>query len=1647
MTNSPNSGNQPEHQPASRRKRWLWAGAAASGVVLTGTAAGAWWAWRFVNNDLAPMVSKNMSDLFDRPVQLGTLEQVSLTHLKFGPSAMPPTATDADQIKVEAVEVQFNPLEVLWDRRLSLDVTLVNPEAYVDQDQEGQWITTQIKNEGGGEETVKIELDQLRVKNATLRLAPYGGEVEQSAIVPPETVNLPDNANPANETNQPDPDNSPSPTSAQGNSPKRAQPILVIREVNGTSAFREDNQLITFDVTGKPETGGDFRLAGKADLKRSEITLNTQGNDVLAADVSLLVPLPLQLKAGRMDADLEVLFPPNNQPMALNGTVRLQNVTARADEVPQLITNVNGGLRFQDQQITMQNIRGRYGEVNAAIGGSLDTQKGYDLTVQVQPTRIEDVLKTLEVEAAALPIELSGTFRANAQVKGSIDRPVITGLAENTQPVRIDQVEFSSTRAQFQATLDSIAIQEIRAIPAAGGLLTGTGNVQLADRQLTFDLRAQGIPGDTLARTYGANLGEITLGTLEAEAQVSGNFDNVETLIRWQAPQAIYPGRGTIAIADGKIRFRDTLLLVAGGLVKGQGEIAQNRWQATLDTSGIELSQFSPDLQGLLSGSFRLGGNLDNLSLAATQAEGQVRLSEGLALITSPLTASVRWLGDRLEIQDASATGFSANGFVFAQLEGTPEITQLDLNVNVRGYDLAQLPIPPQVQAQVQVNGRTDFSGRLTGTPQALTVAGRVGLNDLVVNEAAFEPALNGNLRYVANQSLDFEVAGVQDRIAVALDGQNRPLSFFVQQGDAIAEGKGSGERLVATLQNFPIDILNLAPAADYGLGRVTGLANGTFNINLANLSQPDVVGEVAIANPALDYIKADSFTGQFRYIGGIGVLEQGELRQGNSLYLLSGNFSPTADPQFQGKIEARQGKIEDILVALKIFELSDFGRGLGAPTFASAIDVVPTEVSTVNLSLLNQLRRSAEIAALRDQEIARREQEAFLPELSEFQGAFNGEINLAFSPKNGPSVDFDLDGANWSWGQYQVNQVDLKGDFKNGILTLLPLQFQSDQSLLRFAGTLGGAEQSGQLLAKNVPVAVLRDLFKLPIAIDGNLNVNASLSGSVGNPQVQGELILAGATVNSQAVPPVSTLFGYSDARLDFTGQVIGDESNAFNLKGSVPYAFQFMTIAPKTYDLSLDVNIRNNGLALLQLFTDQIAWEGGEGEVALQVRGLLNPDASYAPVRLAASGNATLKDATFSAQALPENITNVNGNILFNTDRIEVQSLQGQFSSGKIAAQGTIPLLIPLSGSDPNAATPLTVDLDRIGLDLKDQYRGDVNGNVIVTGTALAPQIGGEIRLSNGRVILVNEQPGAPVATAAGAAGAPRNTAVFMPQFNNLQVILGDRIRITSYPILDFLARGELTINGTMDNLSPDGTIALRRGQINLFATQFNLQRDYDNRAVFTPTRGLDPYIDVRLIASVPEVVRPPVANTNSPFGVAELADPTAIASTGFGSIQTIRVEASVTGPASQISNNIELTSSPSRTESELVALIGGNFLSSVTQASDNPTLALASVAGSTLLTRLQNLISDATGLTDFRLFTTTVSSENARSSTLGLAAELGFDITDNLSISALRILTADDPTRFNLRYRINDELLLRGSTDLNDDNRAVLEFETRF
>jgi translocation and assembly module TamB len=177
-------------------------------------------------------------------------------------------------------------------------------------------------------------------------------------------------------------------------------------------------------------------------------------------------------------------------------------------------------------------------------------------------------------------------------------------------------------------------------------------------------------------------------------------------------------------------------------------------------------------------------------------------------------------------------------------------------------------------------------------------------------------------------------------------------------------------------------------------------------------------------------------------------------------------------------------------------------------------------------------------------------------------------------------------------------------------------------------------------------------------------------------------------------------------------------------------------------------------------------VAWVDGGGDVQLKVSGTINPETNR-PAQLIAQGIAVVENATLKAQALPEPLTNVTGRVLFDLDRIRVESVQGQFSGGTITAGGTIPISQPVAQE-----TPLTVNIGELAINLKGLYRGGVQGNVAVTGTALAPRIGGQVNLFDGQVSL-EERVAATEGSGAGSGGETNPNS--STEFNNLQLTLG--------------------------------------------------------------------------------------------------------------------------------------------------------------------------------------------------------------------------------------------------------------------------------
>jgi translocation and assembly module TamB len=673
------------------------------------------------------------------------------------------------------------------------------------------------------------------------------------------------------------------------------------------------------------------------------------------------------------------------------------------------------------------------------------------------------------------------------------------------------------------------------------------------------------------------------------------------------------------------------------------------------------------------------------------------------------------------------------------------------------------------------------------------------------------------------------------------------------------------------------------------------------------------------------------------------------------------------------------------------------------------------------------------------------------LPDLRKLEGDFKGTIVISNAAKQGVYASFDVSGEDWVVDQYNLSKIKVQGRWQNNLLTLSDVSLTSTSSQIQLSGEFGGDQQNAIIKVDNFPAERLSSLFRLPIEVAGDVNLEAQLGGTFFNPQLCGNATISKGKLNQFDVPAIYTNFNYNSARLGFNSifkdSIVADkskeslsnnicnsnitiDSNAIEplrIAGSIPYQLPFAKKSPDNQNFSINLKVQNQGMKTLSILTQQqLNWIDGDGQINVLLKGQF--DRAGKPKDVTARGDATIANAVLQAVALPNNLTGVNGQVSFDLDRVKVDNFRGKYGTGEIVAQGSIPIEKLLILPDP-----LAVNLDKIQVDLKDRYQGGVSGRLLLgDGTILAPRLGGEIKLSNGKISL-------PETPAAGrtSLSAPSDTGSTL-QFKGLELLLGENVQVEKAPVLSFLATGKVNLNGSMDSLQPEGLIQLGRGQINLFTTRFRLTGN-ENTARFTPDRGADPIVNLQLSTKVLETSRlPSVNSSNERIDI----DRRNLFSTNFGAVQTVQVDAKVNGAASQATNLLSLTSTPNRSQDEIFLLLG-NGLGRISPDESG----LLNFAGSTAITYVQDIVSDLLGLSDFRIYPALTRSEQSTTSTLGVAAEIGVDLNKNVSASVFKILTSGEAPQYSIRYRINDRLLLRGSSNLLNESRAILEYENRF
>ncbi|NQZ65079.1 MAG: hypothetical protein HRT59_24250, partial [Crocosphaera sp.] len=580
-----------------------------------------------------------------------------------------------------------------------------------------------------------------------------------------------------------------------------------------------------------------------------------------------------------------------------------------------------------------------------------------------------------------------------------------------------------------------------------------------------------------------------------------------------------------------------------------------------------------------------------------------------------------------------------------------------DLNVTATS-NLNQLPLslaPQEQQLGTPIVGQAIFRGNFVGNnlltnpflPGNLKLFGDLQLRDLVVEKIAFQPLLKGNVNIDLGRKIALDLQGESDntttkairgRISAKLEYCQQkkcifpylPVSFELKQGNTqtglILSGKRQRDDLDVRIQNLSLGLLNNIPIVQQNIpGSVGGIATGKVNINLFNLA---TTGNINILSPDLEYIKAKEFAANFAYDEGIAQVSSASLKLGESEYNFQGSLNLNSG-DINGKMVTNSAELQDIFTAADLSLLETLFTTNQTNNYGKANNLTTQPVGNPQSNILSQLQLLARINNQLQQFSNQEKQSIPLPfDPANIRGKYSTEINIAGKLTN-PEINFQLDGSKWQLkpenshltnksndSSHKIVNQDLyidriiaEGNFKNGVLQLAPVRINIEDSFLAFQGKLSLQQASGLLKLDNFPINTVQHFIDLPVDIDGRLNMQANLDGSLFQPQItRGQLSLINGTLEQESIGKFSGQFSYINSRLKFNTT----PNSSIQLQALFPYPPQ----ADEDNSLLIDTTFGTKLFPLIKPLTQgELEWVKGDGKIEFKIAGSLNWQAETIP------------------------------------------------------------------------------------------------------------------------------------------------------------------------------------------------------------------------------------------------------------------------------------------------------------------------------------------------------------------------------------------------------------------------------------------------
>ena len=1380
-------------------------------------------------------------------------------------------------------------------------------------------------------------------------------------------------------------------------------------------------------------------------------TLQVQGV-VLAVDPlrslwqrALVLELDLQRPQVQLRANSRGsywVFPPQKAgaaPPRLGLRIRLPDpaqlslVTASASGLRPLALRLQGDAELQlwRRQIAWS------GRLDPAAGGHLRFGGRFQwrqrsLELQLQPSRLP-----LEPAFALLPSglqqQLAGRLRGTLQGSLALQRrPGGNGCRGD---LRLNGWQWRMPGLQQPLSGDPLALrcgnQGLALLPADLRLASWRG-------RLSGDLQ--------LAERSGASPAGWLRLQLQARDPKANDALTARLAGPWRRPDLSLQGRlrGVQLQAQVAIRSRPALAVLVPNLqLRHREAVLQARGELfprlDLRSRSLQLVRgLPPQLAPLLGPRPALEAQLRQQG-PWTGLRLQLDLRQPRNPLLGDLVARLLWRPGQLELQTLQSDRLSASGRLPLGGRGGP----LQLRFDLRRFPLERLSALVGTRLRGELDAWGDLEGPLQRLRSDLQLLVRdPGAGPLWLRES-WRGELRGGLGADARLRMQPLAPAPAGLLQARLDRRGFPTEAVLQRGRGTLQLSGSPKRYRWSSRAFSLAGLQLALGPRQVFRPLQGGLSGGGELELQPLA---MAGRVRIEGPQVlgVYGRSLSASGSLR---GRRLELQGRWAEGRQAAV---GFRARTEPSgaLWTRFEARQlggAPLRQLLAAWPLWN--------GAPNLPTgrAADLGWLDSGTLGADLSRQLaalRQARSDLAVANTPVTPSAGVSLNP--ADLEALIDADLTLVGSRSDQLYIDLRSRGHLW-----------LRGDDQD-------LALSNEPVLVRLQGPLN---RSGSFSIQYLPLALMALLAPVPEGLRGSL----SLQGRYGlgdrrrPPQLELDLALQDAGLQDRPLQLDRGRIALENNRLRLDWSLrSGGASNSVDLKGVIP-------LQAAASGLELRMSSRGDGLRFLSVLGGGgLEWRRGSADLQLLVRGS----------RLAPVANGFLRFRQGELLLAGQVLRDLDALVLFDFTEMEVQQLSARVGEvGQISGSGHLGLVT----SVPQSPRQLKLSLQKVPI-TAPRLKTQVDGDVLVGGSLRRPELAGELQLSRGAIDI---NPGG-LATAAAPtrpvslrqlaeadwdfrepllvmgqqleSTASQDLRRYLPklssvQLNGLRLKLGPNLRIAVPNVLNFNTAGVLTLRGPLDpDIRISGVVRLLKGQVGLFITPFRLDPDAPNVAVFTPSQGLIPYVDIALRTSVADS---PAGGTSSGtnFSTSTIYDwnnATQAPSRSLEQLRLVKVKLQATGPADRLMDNITLTSTPPLPKERLLALIGGNSLVGLLGA--NASAALATVLGQSLLSPVVGGASELFGdRLSFALYPAYFvvpdvapgsSTSSQLPSKLALGSEIGLDLSDRFNFSVLAAPDRSDlPPQFNLRYQASDRVGVQGSIDTEGRWQSLIQMFLRF